>query len=49
MIGSNKEEAMGQTLFLGIVLLVFVGFGFGLAWADYSGRGLHPPASGPKA
>jgi hypothetical protein len=38
---------MGETLFLGLILFVFVSFGAVLAWTDYSGRHLRPPIPGP--
>jgi len=39
---------MTETLFLGLVLVVFVGFGSALAWVDYTGKDLRPPIPGPK-
>lgn len=37
---------MTQTLFLALVLFVFLGFGAVLAWVDLSGRHLRRPGPG---
>jgi hypothetical protein len=39
---------MTETMFLGLVLVVFVGFGSALAWVDFSGKDVRPPIPGPK-
>lgn len=39
---------MTETMFLGLVLVVFVSFGAALAWADYLGKDIRPPIPGPK-
>ncbi|MDP3546526.1 hypothetical protein ACJ4V0_04445 [Phreatobacter sp. HK31-P] len=39
---------MTETMFLGLVLVVFVGFGSVLAWVDYTGKDSSPPISGPQ-
>lgn len=38
---------MTATLYLGLVLAVFCGFGATLAWLDYSGRAPRAPLPGP--
>ena len=39
---------MTETMYLGLVLVVFVGFGAVLAWVDYTGKDSRPPIPGPK-
>jgi hypothetical protein len=43
----DREVSMTATLYLGLVLAVFCGFGATLAWLDYSGRAPSPPLPGP--
>ena len=39
---------MTETMYLALVLVVFVGFGSVLAWVDFSSKDARPPIPGPK-
>lgn len=39
---------MTETMYLALVLVVFVGFGSVLAWVDFAGKDVRPPIPGPK-
>jgi hypothetical protein len=38
---------MTESMFLGLVLAVFCGFGAIVAWVDFTGRDARPPIPGP--